>query len=564
MYERCELVGIAQPPADDKTGVSSGYYGTLGAKHYAPCFVLPDADYYPIFRIHNLTDQSGDIYLIVTSIFPDGGEDVDVFKYHLNAYGYIDASFIGKERKPHVLVLEVGWETTASESSEPPYVRRVYYKEEDRWLNVFITHRQTLVVHIGGYYPSEEFGSDYEVCYYYCDYILEQNPSATSNVDPHEPYPIIGSIRFFVDASPPYYAVPVFRFGGQKRGEIRIRMWNFNRGSTKKFSGKFTYITAKDISDFETAFDDVSLGYDETSAFVAYMKTTMSVEMFNCIILYALGAKPEWWNFADWKADDAHSLAIGDPPQYIEVETKFAVARVGTPSETDLLETMETFDREVLTHGMPLYSTNITYKPSELGWGGFVTITSTSPAYEGSPLGLFLMFLIGVITIVASIIGILVAVYYTIIKPKHEEKIVEELPYQCPVCGARFKTFEQLVMHIDAAHPEYAKKWIYKTDPFTGEEIPEEYQKSLYLNYTYLKAQHPEETAEIEGELGIREEEFNLIPLIGYTAAAVAIYVAGGFLPKKFEKVKALAVIPGMLAAWEGYKLVSQILPGGE
>jgi len=560
MYERCELVGVAQPPADDKTGVSSGYYGTLGARHYAPCFVLPDADYYPTFRIHNLTDQSGDIYLIVTSIFSASEQYVDVFKYHLDAYDYTDVQLACKERRPHVLVLEVGWETTAPESSEPPYVRKVNYQGQE--IKVFITHRQTLVIHIGGYYSSEEFGSDYEVCYYYCDYILEQNPQTTSNVDPYEPYPIIGSIRIFVDAPSPYYAVPVFRFGGQKKQNVNIYMWNFNRGLTKKFSGKFAYITAEDISDFETAFDDVSLGYDEISAFVVYMKTIMSVEMFNCIILYALGAKPEWWNFADWKADDAHSFAIGDPPQYIEVETKFAVARVGTPSESDLLKSMEEFDREVLTHGMPLYSTKITYKPSELGWGGFITITSTSPAYEGSPIGLFLMFLIGVITVAGAIIGVIVAIYYAFIKPKHEEKF----PYQCPVCGKRFKTFEEVMMHLDAEHPEYVEKWINKKDPFTGEEIPEEYQKSLYLNYMYLKAQHPKEIAEIEGELGIREEEeeLNFTPLIGYTAAAVAIYVAGGFLPKKFEKVKVLAVIPGLLAAWEGYKLFSQMLPGGE
>ena len=560
MYERCELVGVAQPPTDDKTGVSSGYYGTLGAKHYAPCFVLPDADYYPTFRIHNLTDQSGGIYLIVTSIFSASEQYVDVFKYHLDAYGYTDIQLACKERRPHVLVLEVGWETTAPESPEPPYVRKVNYQGQE--IKVFITHRQTLIIHIGGYYPSEEFGSDYEVCYYYCDYILEQNPQATSNVDPYEPYPIVGSIRIFVDAPSPYYAVPVFRFGGQKKQNVMIYMWNFNRGATKKFSGKFAYITAEDMSDFETAFDDVSLGYDEISAFVVFMKTIMSVEMFNCIILYALGAKPEWWNFTDWKADDAHSFAIGDPPQYIEVETKFAVVRVGTPSESDLLKSMEEFDREVLTHGMPLYSTNITYKPSELGWGGFITITSTSPAYEGSPIGLFLMFLIGVIAVAGAIIGIIVAIYYAYIKPKHEEKF----PYQCPVpgCGKRFKTLEELLMHIDAAHPEYAEKYIHKKDPFTGEEIPEEYQKSLYLNHTYLKAQHPEEFAEIERELGISEEEFNLTPLIGYTAAAVAIYVAGGFLPKKFEKVKVLAVIPGLLAAWEGYKLFSQMLPGGE
>ena len=556
MYERCELVGVAQPPANDKTGVSSGYYGSLEGKHYAPCFALPDEKFYLTFRLHNVLDQSGDVYLILISIFSETEQYLDVFKVSLDAYGYADISLTPSKRGAHILIMEVGWETTEPESSEPPYVRRVYYKEEGRWINVLITHRQTLAIHVGESAVSEEAGSEDDVCYYQCELGYLK--------DPNKPYPIIGSIRIFVEHAPPYFAIPTLRFNGRKEGVATIRLRNFARSAKKKYSGKYTWSTAKEKGDFETTFD-AEIGFDESADTLYHARTTIKTDFYDRVILYAVGRSPEWWEFWNWKADDAHIFVIGDPPSYVEAEVRWAVSRIGLPSDEDLLKTMEQFEREAISYGMPLYATRIAFEASASGWGGFATIKATGPAFEKSPAVLaaltpgMIQFILGALTV----IGIMVTAYFAVIKPIFVDR---EFPYQSPVPGdnRRFKTYQELLMYLDLTYgEELAKKWIPERDPFTGEELPEDAKKSLYAYDQYMSAKHPDEWREIKRELGV-EGEFNIMPLIGYTAAAVVIYVAGGFLPKKFEKVKALAVIPGMLAAWEGYKLFSQILPGGE
>jgi len=493
------------------TGVCAGYYGFLEGDFYAPCVSLSKAEYYVLFRINNLADVSKDIYLIVTAI-KEKGEETSAYKISIDSFEYKDVALVSDIKEPHFLVLEVGYETTLSASEEPPIIREITINSEKK--NIFITHRQSIAVHIGGDYAPEKGESDYDVCYFQVYY------SGPSGISFYEPYPVISSIYFYTETPQPHLIVPTFRFNGRKNKEAAITLWNFSRSSLKKYTSKFRYSTTEEVTDFETLFEDFTLGYEKYSALV-YAMTTLKTKIDNYLIIHAIGEQPEWWKFWDWKAEDSHVLTIGDIPEYVEFEATTAVARTGIPSKEELDKFREDLEKESQKRGIPVLANSVAYEPSELGWGGYVRIKGTAPGFKTSPAVLAIVIAIVlyiIVPLVLSAIGLMITIYYTITKP-----LIVEQPYICPVCGKRFKSKEQLKMHIDSEHPDYAKEQIPDKDPFTGEDLPEDAKKSLYNYNMYLLANHPEEMEEIDKDLGLaEEEELDIMPILEVLVIAIA------------------------------------------
>ena len=513
---------------EDLRGAISGLFGNQRLRFYAPIFDIPSPppDIYDIFfPVHNTNDQRGVVWTVVHNVTTG---EVSVGKTDINAFDTIFIRVEGKGIKnSHVLDLIVGWETT------PPG-------------RVHITHKQRIVIQIGGRYLDESAARLEEINWY--------GTFSSAKI-----YPVIGSLTIRLRYTPPILMMPVLRYNGKNIEESRTFCYMLNIAYARKgLYGRVAAATDEKLSEWMDTLKDIELGFDKRRGTIlaASIITQPGHEIKHFMAYHAIGSKVGWWKFWEWKADDNMLFAVGTPPSYVEMSVKFGVVRKEIPTENELHKVLEVFHNECIQRGIiGMHVNNLIYTPR--GWGGICEIKATAAAYSlslvFSIVPLITAIMPHIIVIAALVIGILV-IFHFVIRPL-------KFPYVCPFCGMVFKTQYELTKHIDLMHGEKIKEAgiIPQKCPVTREPIPEHID-TMTEYYKWLCARHPNICRDLgiflpdKEEVEIEEDVIRRIAI--YTIATAAVYAGGSLAPEKYRLIKIAAIIPGVLAAYEGYRLI--------
>ena len=521
-------------PEESIFGCAGGLHAKKGNYYYCPAFVIPSGyDIKLCFDIHNFVDVSGEVGVKVTDVI-SGITIVGPAYGEIGEFEHIRCYISMKNVTESQL-----WDISLGIKLDNEFTEQSRFR---------------VAIQVSGKSPVPEYSANQlDIVYPTADEITVYPTD--------KPYPIATALWLYilnVEGKYDIRLLPVIHLQGNPIKGSTLIFWAMNAGYRK--AAIDLRASAFDINEayyeLQSLYEDLELGYSET-----IIRTGIEVtipeslqEKYAITFAFALGHQGVWWKPWDWKADEALMVAWGREPGYDSDVIRAGVAKVGKVTEKDLREYASKFSEECIHRGaVGSYPVHITFYPKF--WGGVLDTEVISPSYSPIPP---LIALVIIFAAIAAIIWGVVVLYHEYIR--HEELKM----FQSQFDESRFKTERERILYDQSHYPDEMKsagKWGKETpegrrfeDVITGEPAPPEINTPVKY-FDWMKARHPDWARDVYGE----EKEVKIGRVIAYSAAAVGLYIVGGFLPEKFKSLRTLAVIPGMLAAYESYKFFRKI-----